>query len=202
MLFRDVNGPRHRPIQNQTQECSGFGRGGVITRSQCAHLSQCTHCKQPLHKRCPQLGRGGFCGRAPFAPRRNEKSDPGVAESFWLSGVKNGGGHTVSVGARHPQKPERSTMPENEEASPTAEAQQDAVKASDELSCRTRLIGPLLILGALVGLAQPKPAKAQNRYPQGPRPRCGQDYYMSINRGAWVCAPIDPRRNNPSTPRK
>jgi hypothetical protein len=97
-----------------------------------------------------------------------------------------------------------SIVPANEEAAPapTAEAQQDTVKASDELSSRTRLMGPLLILGALVGLAQPKPAKAQDRYPQGPRPRCGKDYYLSINRGAWVCAPTDPRRNNPSTPRK
>jgi len=44
-------------------------------------------------------------------------------------------------------------MPANQEA------QQEAAKASDKLSCRTRLMGPLLVLGALV--AQAKPAVAQ-----------------------------------------
>jgi len=38
------------------------------------------------------------------------------------------------------------------------EAQQEAAKASDKLSCRTRLMGPLLVLVALVAVAQAKPA--------------------------------------------
>jgi hypothetical protein len=60
----------------------------------------------PTAPRCAELGRGGLDGRAPFAPRRNEKSDPGVAEFFWLSGFENGGSLIVSVGARHPKNPE------------------------------------------------------------------------------------------------
>jgi Nitrile hydratase, alpha chain len=51
---------------------------------------------------------------AHFAPRRNGKPNPGVAESFWLSGVKNGGSLIFLDGGRHPQNPERSTMSEND----------------------------------------------------------------------------------------
>jgi hypothetical protein len=50
------------------------------------------------------------------------------------------------------------------EAPPPAgsdEAQQDVAQASEELSCRTRLMWPLFMLGALVTLAQAKPAVAR-----------------------------------------
>jgi hypothetical protein len=59
-----------------------------------------------------------------------------------------------------------STVPDNEEAVPvpTAEAQQDVARAREKLSCRTRLMGPLLVLGALGALvAQAKPAMARKR---------------------------------------
>ena len=78
-----------------------------------------------------------------------------------------------------------STMPENEEAAPTAEAQQEAAKASDKLSCRTRLMGPLLMLGALVAVAQAKPAVAQPRtMPPDRSGNCPRGYY---NRDGRMC---------------
>ena len=62
-------------------------------------------------------------------------------------------------------------MPENEET------QQEAAEASDKLSCRTRLMGPLLMLGALVAVAQAKPAVAQRsrRQPSVPQPTVPPD---------------------------
>jgi hypothetical protein len=145
------------PHTGQAARSMGLVLVGVITRSQRAHLSQRTHCKQPRHTRCPQLGHWRLDGRAPFAPRRNEKSDHGVAVSFWLSGVKNGGSLIFSDGDHHPQNLRGSIAPANEEA------QQEAAKASDKLSCRTRLMGPLFVLGALVAVAQAKPAMARKR---------------------------------------
>jgi hypothetical protein len=60
-------------------------------------------------------------------------------------------------------------MPENEEATPATEAQQEVAQASDELSCRTRLMGPLFMLGALVAVVQATPAIAQSRLPSASR---------------------------------
>ena len=68
-------------------------------------------------------------------------------------------------------------MPENEEAAPTAEAQQEAAKASDKLSCRTRLMGPLLVLGALVAQAKPAVAQKQQVLPWPPNRSCPPGYY-------------------------
>ena len=72
-------------------------------------------------------------GVALLPPAEMKKSNPGAAESFWLSGVKNGDSLIFSDGGRHLQKPERSTMPENVEVAPapTAEAQQDVAQAND-----------------------------------------------------------------------
>jgi hypothetical protein len=60
--------------------------------------------RHDAHNRCNRqaghcLGHREVNGRAPFASRRNEKSDPGVAESFWLSGVENGGSLILLDGA-------------------------------------------------------------------------------------------------------
>jgi len=60
----------------------------------------------------PAAGPWGLDGRAPFLPRRNEKSVSGVDGSFWFSRMKNGGGLTFKNGFRHPKKPERPTMSE------------------------------------------------------------------------------------------
>jgi hypothetical protein len=76
-------------------------------------------------------------------------------------------------------------MPENEEAAPTAGIQQDVAGASEKLSCRTRLMGPLLILGGLVALAQAKPAAAalpadrRGTLPADRNGRCPPGYYYT-----------------------
>jgi len=62
-------------------------------------------------------------------------------------------------------------MPENEET------QQDVAKASDKLSCRTRLMGPLLILGGLVALEQPK---SDRKIPLPRNGRCPPGYHRTI----------------------
>jgi len=68
------------------------------------------------------------------------------------------------------------------------EAQQEAAEASDKLSCRTRLMGPLLILGALVAVAQAKPAVAQplRTSPQGSDGKCPRGWVVVRDRNGVI----------------
>jgi hypothetical protein len=101
----------------------------------------------------------------------------------------------LSKRAVHCENPERSTMPENDEAL------QDVAKAGEELSCRTRLMGPLLLLGALVALAQAKPAVAKrDNYIYDPR---NKPMPPPCNHGAHglILPPYSSRCPRPITPR-
>ena len=74
----------------------------------------------------------GLDGRASSAPRKNEKSFSGRAAAISrFSSVKNTDNLIFSKRPVDHQKPERSTMPENEDVAPAAEAQQVATQASD-----------------------------------------------------------------------
>jgi hypothetical protein len=68
------------------------------------------------------------------------------------------------------------------------EAQQEAAKASDKLSCRTRLMGPLLVLGALV--AQAKPAAAQAKPAAAVRQAALPDRNGKCPRGFPILNPL------------